>query len=183
MPRLALLSVLTLALLWFGLRACGPSREALEDRLLLAELNREEGLAYRDRNRQRAAVLTTASGLQVEIIDAGDGPIPGPDDWVRLHYRAAHLDGREYASTWADARPATVAIAQTIPGWREALIGLPVGSRVRLVLPPDLAYGAPGGGPIGPEETLLFELELLAIVAPPAASPPDPLQQAVPGLR
>ncbi|TVQ85186.1 MAG: FKBP-type peptidyl-prolyl cis-trans isomerase [Chromatiaceae bacterium] len=183
MPRLALLSLLILVLLLPALRVCAPSREALEDRLLLAELNREEGLAYRDANRRHPQVLTTASGLQVEVLSAGDGPIPGPDDWVQLHYRAAHLDGREYANTWPGAAPVTVAVARTIPGWREALTGLPVGSRAQLVVPPELAYGPAGGGAIGPAETLLFELELLAIDAPPVAPPPDPLQQAVPGLR
>lgn len=187
MGRVIALSLLALTVLFaFTLvRQSDPARVA--ERILLADLNAEEGLAYRDANRRRPQVASLPSGLQIEMIQTGDGPLPEPADWVRVHYRGSHLDGRVFDDSWAADAPATLAIARAIPGWREALIQLPVGSRALLTLPPELAYGRAGGGPIGPEETLVFDLELLAIVAPPrspALDPAlDPAQHAVPGLR
>lgn len=183
MLRVIILSLVLLVALFLGLRACGLSPEQAEERRLLAELNHAEGRAYREANRQRPEVVTLMSGLQLELLRLGTGPVPTPEDWVQVHYRAAHLDGRGFQDSYRETTPATVAIAHTIAAWRQALLELPVGSRARLVVPPDLAYGLAGGGPIGPAETLLFELELLAIVEPPSTPEPDPSQAPVPGLR
>jgi FKBP-type peptidyl-prolyl cis-trans isomerase FkpA len=128
-------------------------------------------------------VLTLPSGLQVEMLRPGDGGVPAEDDWVEVHYRGSHIDGRTFQDSWRSGDPATVLVARTIPGWREALVSVPVGSRLKLVVPPALAYGRAGGGPVGPEETLVFELELLGIVVPAAAPERDELQQPVPNLR
>ncbi len=167
MGRLIGLSLLTLVLLIVGVHSCDTSPARMAERLLLADINAEDGLAYRDAQQQRPEIATLPSGLQFEVLSPGQGAIPEPDDWVEVHYRGWHIDGREFASSWREDQPATVAISKTIAGWREALIMMPVGTRVRLILPPNLAYGRSGGGAIGPEETLVFELELRAIVAAP----------------
>lgn len=183
MLRVIVLSLVLLVALFLGLRACAPSPEQAEDRLLLATLNREEGRAYLEANRRRPEVIILENGLHLELLRLGNGPVPTPEDWVQVHYRGSHLDGRGFQDSYRETTPATVAIAETIPAWRRALVELPVGSQARLVVPPALAYGLAGGGPIGPEETLLFELELLAIVEPPRTPELDPSQARVPGLR
>ncbi|MEY6432561.1 FKBP-type peptidyl-prolyl cis-trans isomerase [Thioalkalicoccus limnaeus] len=183
MLRVIIVSLVALAGIFLFVRSCGLSPAQIEDRILLAELNAEEGAAYRAANRLRAGVVTLASGLQVEVLRPGDGEIPTEDDWVEVHYRGRHLDGREFENSWRRGMPATVPVARTIDGWRETLVSLPVGTRARLVVPPELAYGRAGGGVIGPEETLVFELDLLAIVVPDAPPEFDPTQQPVPGLR
>ncbi|MFU8896905.1 MAG: FKBP-type peptidyl-prolyl cis-trans isomerase [Gammaproteobacteria bacterium] len=183
MLRVILFSLAMLVLVYLGARACGLTPEQVEDRVLLAELNAAEGAAYRSANARRAGVVTLASGLQVEILHTGAGPVPTDDDWVELHYRGWRLDGREFENSWRRQEPVTVLVARTIPGWREALASLPVGTRLRLVVPPELAYGRAGGGHVGPEETLVFELELLALVAPEPAREQAEWERRVPGLN
>jgi FKBP-type peptidyl-prolyl cis-trans isomerase FkpA len=181
--RTILLSLLALVAVFFVARSCGLTPEQVESQILLAELNEEEGSAFRAANALRPGVLTLPSGLQVEMLRPGNGAVPAEDDWVEVHYRGSHIDGRTFQDSWRSEDPATVLVARTIPGWREALVAVPVGSRVKLVVPPALAYGRAGGGAIGPEETLVFELELLAIVVPEAPPERDELQQPVPNLR
>lgn len=183
MPRIIVWSLLTLAMIYFIARSCGLTPEQVESQRLLADINAEEGAAYRDRNSNRPGVLALPSGLQVEVLDQGHGEVPEQNDWVRVHYRGWHIDGREFDNSWRRGEPAAVEVARTIEGWQAALVAMPVGSRVRLVLPPDLAYGRAGGGIIGPEETLVFELELLEIVAPDAPSEPREWEKPVPNLR
>jgi FKBP-type peptidyl-prolyl cis-trans isomerase FkpA len=183
MPRIIVLSLVALLAVFLVARSCGLTPEQRADRMILAELNAEEGERYRSLNRQREGVVTLADDLQVELLHQGDGPTPGADDLVAVHYRGRHLDGREFDSSYRRDEPSVIPVERTIPGWRRVLVELPVGSRVRLVVPPQLAYGAAGAGLIGPEETLIFELELLAIVVPGEAPEHDPLQDAVPGLR
>jgi len=182
MLKTIVFSLLALVALAFGARGCGITPEQVEARVLLAELNSEEGQAYRAGNRSRAPVVELPSGLQIEALRLGDGAMPSPDDWVVVHYRGQHLDGRIFEDSWRRGEPATLPLERAIEGWRQALVLLPEGSLVRLVIPPRLAYGREGGGPIGPEETLVFDVELLAITAPTANPERDPLQQAVPGL-
>jgi FKBP-type peptidyl-prolyl cis-trans isomerase FkpA len=181
--RTILLSLLALVAVFFVARSCGLTPEQVESQILLAELNEEEGSVFRAANALRSEVLTLPSGLQVEMLRPGDGAVPAEDDWVEVHYRGSHIDGRTFQDSWRSGDPATVLVARTIPGWREALVSVPVGSRLKLVVPPALAYGRAGGGPVGPEETLVFELELLGIVVPAAAPERDELQQPVPNLR
>jgi FKBP-type peptidyl-prolyl cis-trans isomerase FkpA len=100
-----------------------------------------------------------------------------------VHYRGWHIDGREFENSWRRGEPATVTVARTIPGWRQVLTAIPVGTRARLVVPPELAYGRPGSGIIGPEETLVFELELLAVVEPATVLEPEEWEKPVPNLR
>jgi FKBP-type peptidyl-prolyl cis-trans isomerase FkpA len=182
MLRAILFSLAALVVVALVARSCGLTPEQIESRVLLAELNAEEGAAYRSANRARPGVVELPGGLQVELHTLGDGPLPSADDWVEVHYRGSHIDGRVFEDSFRRAEPAVVPVAKTIAGWQRALLGMPVGSSVRLVIPPQLAYGVTGGGPVGPEETLVFELELRAIVEPPKAPERDALQQRVPGL-
>lgn len=183
MLKVILFSLLALVMVFLGARSCGLTPEQVEDRILLTELNVEAGDAFRRENAARPGVVTWPSGLQVEVIAEGAGAIPTAEDWVRVHYRGRHIDGREFENSWRRGEPATVTVARTIPGWREVLVEIPVGTHLRLVIPPDLAYGRTGGGVIGPEETLVFELELLAIVQPEVPPEVQEWERPVPGLR
>ncbi len=162
MLRIAAVGLILLLGVFLGLRSCGLSPEQIEDRILLAELNTAEGEAYRQRNQARDGVVTLGSGLQLEILRIGAGPVPEPESMVTVHYRGYHLDGREFDNSYRRGPPSTIPIPSTIPGWRQALTMIPTESRVRLVLPYWLAYGEQGAGhAIGPYETLVFEVELL----------------------
>jgi FKBP-type peptidyl-prolyl cis-trans isomerase FkpA/FKBP-type peptidyl-prolyl cis-trans isomerase FklB len=183
MARVIILSLLSLLAIFIVARSCGVTPTQIEDRRILAELNAEEGGRYLGENRQRPGVITLPSGVQVELLEAGEGPVPGAQDIVSVHYEGRHLDGRIFDSSYRRGEPSAVAVERTIPGWREVLVDLPVGSRVRLVIPPERAYGMAGAGAIGPEETILFDLELLAILPPDAPREHDPMQDRVPGLR
>jgi FKBP-type peptidyl-prolyl cis-trans isomerase FkpA len=180
--RIIIFSLFALVALALGARGCGVTPEQVEATMLLAELNAEEGAAYRSENRRREGVIELPSGLQLETVRLGDGVVPKIDEWVVVHYRGQHLDGRVFEDSWRRGDPAVLPVNRAIVGWQQALVAMPVGSRVRLVIPPELAYGRAGGGPIGPEETLLFEVELLERVDPPRAQEREALQQAVPGL-
>lgn len=121
---------------------------------------------------QAGSRLTTASGLQLTLLQPGQGPRPRASDTVQVHYRGLLADGSEFDSSHRHRRPAEFALADVIPCWGEALQKLAVGSRAQIVCPPHLAYGHEGEpGLIPPNATLRFELELLAIVRPGHAEP------------
>ena len=183
MLRAILFSLAALLIVMFVARSCGTSPAQIEAQLMLADLNIEEGMAYRTKNRNRPGVIELPDGLQFEWFIRGDGPLPEAGDWVVVHYRGLHIDGRVFEDSYRRGDPAVVPLDGVIDGWQRALVGMPVGSRVRLVIPPELAYGRPGGGPVGPEETLVFELELLAIEAAPEPVEREEWQKPVPGLR
>jgi len=118
---------------------------------------------------------TLDSGLRYRVMKAGSGDRPGLNDSVVVEYRGTLEDGTEFDSTHRRGKPATFPVRQVIPGWREALQLMPVGSKWQLIVPPQLAYGKHGvAGLIGPDATLAFEVELLAITATPADR--DPLR-------
>ena len=122
----------------------------------------EEFLA---KNKEKEGVITTASGLQYKIIKQGNGPKPKATDKVKVNYRGTTIDGKEFDSSYKRGKPATFGIKGVIKGWTEALQLMNVGSKYELYIPADLAYGANGSGPnIGPNEALIFEVELLDIV-------------------
>ncbi len=127
-----------------------------------AETNRAAGAVYLEQNGRREGVVTTASGLQYEVLEEGSGPKPTTADRVRVHYRGSLVDGGEFESSF-DGEPVTFGVTDVIPGWTEGLQLMSVGSRYRFVLPSELAYGQ-GGGPGGPNSTLIFEVQLLEIV-------------------
>jgi FKBP-type peptidyl-prolyl cis-trans isomerase len=130
-----------------------------------SQRNLEEGRAYLEENGQRDGVTTTESGLQYEVLTQGDGPRPTATDRVSVHYRGTLTDGTEFDSSYDSGQPVTFPVNGVIGGWVEALQLMPVGSKYRLVIPPDLGYGERGSGAnIGPNATLIFEVELLEIV-------------------
>jgi FKBP-type peptidyl-prolyl cis-trans isomerase FklB len=129
-----------------------------------ARANAAEGAAFLAANRVRPGVTTLPSGLQYEVLKAGTGPVPKADDTVSCHYRGTLIDGTEFDSSYKRGEPASFAVMGVIKGWTEALQRMPVGSKWRLVVPSDLAYGERGaGGQIAPGAVLVFEVELLAI--------------------
>lgn len=129
------------------------------------QLNLEEGNAFLEENKSREGINTTASGLQYEVITEGDGPIPSAQDQVRVHYHGTLIDGTVFDSSVERGEPAVFGVGQVIPGWTEALQLMPVGSKWKVYIPSDLAYGERGaGGDIGPNSALIFEVELLEIV-------------------
>lgn len=129
------------------------------------KVNEEAGKAFLDENGKRAEVHTTASGLQYEIVKEGDGPMPGPGDQVTVHYTGRLIDGTVFDSSVERGAPATFGVTQVIPGWVEALQMMKAGSKWRLFIPSALAYGPNGaGGVIGPNATLIFDVELINVV-------------------
>jgi len=129
--------------------------------------NLEQGKAYLVENAKAEGVTTTASGLQYKVITAGEGAIPAASDTVEVHYAGTLIDGTEFDSSYTRGQTVSFPVGGVIPGWTEALQLMPVGSKWQLAIPSDLAYGAggTGGGPIGPNATLLFDVELIAIKA------------------
>jgi FKBP-type peptidyl-prolyl cis-trans isomerase FklB len=128
-----------------------------------AEKALASGKAYLAENAKKPGVKTTASGLQYHIVTAGTGRTPGPEDTVTVHYKGTLVDGTEFDSSYKRGEPASFPVNGVIPGWTEALQLLPVGSKVQLAIPPELAYGA--NGPLA-NQVLLFDVELLGATAP-----------------
>lgn len=129
-----------------------------------AKSNKEAGQAYLEENAKKDGVITTESGLQYEIISEGTGLKPSQSDMVVTHYHGTLIDGSVFDSSVARGEPAQFPVNGVIKGWIEALQLMPVGSKWRLTIPSDLAYGDQGSAPvIGPGATLIFEIELLEI--------------------
>ncbi|MDO9635080.1 MAG: FKBP-type peptidyl-prolyl cis-trans isomerase [Paludibacter sp.] len=129
------------------------------------EQNIEAGKNFLAENAKRPEVKTTPSGLQYEVVTAGNGVIPKATDQVKVHYHGTLLNGIVFDSSVSRGEPATFGVTQVIQGWVEALQLMPVGSKWKLFIPSELAYGAQGAGQsIGPHTTLVFEVELLDIV-------------------
>jgi len=138
---------------------------ARDERLLREEAawNLAYAEAFLAANREREGVHETASGLQYEVLRPGTGPSPTPEDTVRVHYHGMFADGTEFDSSYRRGVPSVFAVSDLIPGWAEALQLMPVGAMWRIYVPPGLAYGEQGAGPIGPNELLIFSIELLGI--------------------
>ena len=126
--------------------------------------NLEIGLKFLEENKKREGVVSLDSGLQYEIIKMGDGPKPSATQTVNCHYHGMMIDGKVFDSSVQRGQPASFPLNRVISGWTEALQLMPVGSKWKLYLPPHLAYGEQQAGPmIGPNSTLIFEVELLGI--------------------
>ncbi len=137
--------------------------QSLQDKM--NEKNIKEGKQFLEENAKRAEVVTLPSGLQYEIITKGNGAIPKASDTVKVHYHGTLIDGNVFDSSVRRGEPATFGVTQVIPGWVEALQLMPVGSKWKLYIPSNLAYGAQGAGQaIPPHTTLVFEVELLDIL-------------------
>ncbi len=131
----------------------------------MSEKTIEAGKAFLEQNAKRSEVITLESGLQYEILVSGNGAVPKATDTVEVHYHGSLIDGNVFDSSVQRGEPATFGVTQVIPGWVEALQLMPVGSKWRLVIPSELAYGSQGAGQaIAPFSTLVFEVELLSIV-------------------
>ena len=135
--------------------------EAMQKKL--AADNAAAGDKFLLENAQRDGVNVTESGLQYEVISQGDGPKPAATDTVTVHYRGTLLDGTEFDSSYSRNQEATFGLNQVIPGWTEGLQLMPVGSKYKFYIPSGLAYGPNGPPSIGPNATLVFEVELLGI--------------------
>jgi FKBP-type peptidyl-prolyl cis-trans isomerase FklB len=156
-----------------------------------AEKNRKEGEAFLAENKKKEGVKTvpiklpsgTNAELQYKVLTQGTGPKPTTNDTVITHYRGTLIDGTEFDSSYKRGEPATFPVTGVIKGWTEALLLMPVGSKWQLFIPSDLAYGASGTrGAIGPNATLIFDIELVGIQdknkAPGAAGLPGAPGQA-----
>ena len=129
----------------------------------ILEKNKTKGKQFLEENAKRENVIQTASGLQYEILVEGNGAKPLASDKVKVHYHGTLIDGTVFDSSIRRGEPATFGVTQVIQGWVEALQLMSVGSKYKLYIPQDLAYGAKNQGKIKPFSTLIFEVELLGI--------------------
>ncbi|MGA2336244.1 MAG: FKBP-type peptidyl-prolyl cis-trans isomerase [Terriglobales bacterium] len=140
-------------------------KEQQEKAQKAAATNKTEGEAFLAANKAKENVVTVPSGLQYKVLTAGTGPKPTASDQVVCNYRGTLINGTEFDSSYKRGQPATFGVGQVIKGWTEALQLMPVGSKWQLFIPSSLAYGERGAGAeIGPNATLIFEVELLSIV-------------------
>jgi|SRR3984957_7577120 FKBP-type peptidyl-prolyl cis-trans isomerase FklB len=140
-------------------------RSKQEAKMAMAgDVNKAKGDAFLAANKTKDGVITLPSGLQYKIISPGTGPKPSASDTVSANYRGTLIDGTEFDASAKHGGPQSFPVNQVIPGWTEALQLMPVGSKWQLYIPSDLAYGSRGaGGAIGPNSTLIFDIELVSI--------------------
>ncbi|HXM15282.1 MAG TPA: FKBP-type peptidyl-prolyl cis-trans isomerase [Candidatus Eremiobacteraceae bacterium] len=146
----------------------------------IAETNKKEGETFLAANKAKEGVIALPDGLQYRILTPGNGPKPTPTDTVVANYKGTLINGTEFDSSYKRGQPVTFPVGRVIKGWTEVLQLMPVGSKWEVYIPSDLAYGpqGPGNGPIGPNETLVFEIELVSIQPKGAtATPPPPPAQ------
>jgi FKBP-type peptidyl-prolyl cis-trans isomerase len=136
-------------------------RKKTTGRLMTEQDNKKKGEAFLAENKAQADVVTLPSGLQYKVLQAGEGRKPTEADTVECRYRGTYIGGTEFESS--GEKPGTFKVSAVIPGWREALKLMSVGSKWQLFIPPQLAYGQRGSGHIGPYETIIFEIELVDI--------------------
>jgi len=138
--------------------------ERAEEHKMLSEGNKEKGEAFLKENKQKPGVVALPSGLQYKIINPGSGTKPTLNDQVQVNYEGKLINGEVFDSSYARKQPATFKLTDVIPGWSEALQMMKPGATWELFIPPKLAYGEHGlGGPIGPNETLIFKVELISV--------------------
>ncbi len=143
-----------------------------------AEKAKAEGEAFLAANQTKEGVVTLPSGLQYTVLAEGTGKSPADTDRVKVHYRGTLVDGTEFDSSYTRGEPAEMAVTGVIKGWTEALKLMKEGSKWRLFIPSNLAYGERGSRSIPPNSVLVFEVELLEVKAP--APPPKPATPAAP---
>lgn len=135
-----------------------------EARTRLAEKNKKEGEKFLEENKKKEGVVTLPSGLQYKVLAEGSGDSPKPDDMVTVNYRGTLIDGTEFDSSYKRGQPAKFGVNGVIKGWSEALQLMKPGAKWQLFIPPELAYGERGSGlAIGPNSTLIFDVELLSV--------------------
>lgn len=135
--------------------------------IVIAENNKKAGDEFLAKNVKKSGVTELVDGIQYKIVREGTGAIPSEMDMVRVHYKGTLIDGTEFDSSYTKGEPAEFPVNGVIQGWTKALTNMPVGSKWTIYVPSDQAYGARGAGnSIGPNETLIFDVELLDIVSP-----------------
>ncbi len=144
------------------------------DQAAKAKANAEEGKAFLDANAKKEGVKVTASGLQYQVLTEGKGAKPAAEDSVRVHYTGKLLDGTVFDDSTEAGEPVEFPLNRVVPGWSEGLQLMTVGSKYRFWIPGELGYGEMGtpGGPIGPNATLVFDVELIDIVKDANPTPP-----------
>jgi FKBP-type peptidyl-prolyl cis-trans isomerase len=140
------------------------------------EANKKEGDAFLAANKTKEGVQSLPDGLQYKILTPGNGPKPTASDTVVCNYKGTLINGTEFDSSYKRGQPVTFPVGQVIKGWTEVLQLMPAGSKWEVYIPSDLAYGpqGPGRGPIGPNQTLIFEIELVSIQPKGANATPPP---------
>ena len=156
------------------------ARDVQEAKLkVIGEANKKESEAFLAANKLKEGVVTLPSGLQYKIDKQGNGPKPLATDTVEVNYRGTLIDGKEFDSSYKRGQTLSIPVTRVIKGWTEALQLMPVGSKYKIFVPADLAYGPRGaGGDIGPESALIFEIELVSI-----KPKPEPAAKAAPSLN
>jgi FKBP-type peptidyl-prolyl cis-trans isomerase FklB len=142
--------------------------------------NKKEGETFLAANKAKEGVVTLPDGLQYKILTPGNGPKPTATDTVVANYKGTLINGTEFDSSYKRGQPVTFPVGQVIKGWTEVLQLMPVGSKWEVYIPSDLAYGPQGpgrAGPIGPDQTLIFEIELVSIQPKGASAAPPPAQK------
>ncbi len=148
----------------------------------LGEKNKTAGTKFLEENKTKPGVKTTASGLEYKVEKEGTGPQPKPTDMVTVNYRGTLIDGTEFDSSYKRGQPATFPVNGVIKGWTEALQLMKKGAKYQLFIPSSLAYGERAMGPdIGPNSTLIFEVELMDVKPPPTPAPPGSAKAPPPG--
>jgi FKBP-type peptidyl-prolyl cis-trans isomerase FklB len=141
--------------------------ERMEERRKQGEANKEKGRQFLEENKAKEGIVTLESGLQYKILNKGTGASPKPTDTVKCQYRGTTIDGKEFDSSYQRGKPATFAVNRVIKGWTEGLQLMKEGGKWQFFIPSELAYGERGAGNnIGPNEVLIFEVELLEIEKP-----------------
>ncbi len=150
----------------------------------VGDANKKEGDLFLAANKSKAGVQSLPDGLQYKVLTEGKGPKPTAADTVVCNYKGTLINGTEFDSSYKRGQPVTFPVGQVIKGWTEILQMMPTGSKWEVYIPSDLAYGpqGPGRGPIGPNQTLVFEIELVSIqpkgaATTPATPPPATPQQ------
>lgn len=139
-------------------------QEQLEAFQALAEENQQKSETFLAENRGKTGIVQLPSGVQYRVIEEGDGPRPTLTDTVKVHYRGSKMDGREFDSSFARGVPEEFTVDAVLKGWQEVLPLMKQGSTWQIFVPPELAFGARGNPPVGPNEALMFDLKLIEIL-------------------
>jgi FKBP-type peptidyl-prolyl cis-trans isomerase len=146
----------------------------MEERKNQGKANKEKGTMFLEKNKAKEGIVTLKSGLQYKILRKGTGASPKATDTVKCHYKGTTIDGKEFDSSYKRGAPATFALNRVIKGWTAGLQLMKEGGKWQFFIPSELAYGESGSGPrIGPNETLIFEVELLGIEKPKTTKPKE----------
>ena len=128
------------------------------------ETDRRRTVRTHKANKSKTGIVALPSGVQYRVIEEGDGARPGPESLVSVHYRGSKLDGREFDSSFARGTPEEFTVNAVLQGWQEVLPLMKAGSTWQIFVPPELAFGARGNPPVGPNEALMFDLKLVEII-------------------